>query len=104
MEIKIHYGCANCDEKEICCLTFHHLDKDEKNRKICKCLSNFSRELIREEVNKCVVLCFNCHAKVEKNLLDVEESARCYIDEHFQLSSHNKRDDNHVGHRRKPNR
>lgn len=90
MEIKEHYGCAHCDEVSICCLTFHHIDAKTKNRKICKCLSNFSKSLIKDEVNKCIVLCFNCHAKVEKNLLQIDHSKRCHINEHFQISKYTK--------------
>jgi len=85
IEIKTHYGCVYCGEKEICCLTFHHLDPKTKNRKACKCLSNFSRKIIREEAIKCCVLCYNCHAKVEKSLIKIDESKRCNIDENFQF-------------------
>jgi len=92
IEIKEHYGCAHCEENHICCLTFHHIDAKSKNRKICKCLSNFSKSLIRDEVNKCIVLCFNCHAKVEKDLLSIDLTKRCYIDEHFQISKYSKKD------------
>ena len=88
MEIKSHYGCAHCDEDEICCLTFHHIDAQSKNRKICKCLSNFSKKLIAHEVNLCIVLCFNCHAKVEKGLITVDLSKRCYLNDKFKIEKY----------------
>jgi hypothetical protein len=29
-EIRTHNGCAFCDERELCCMDFHHLDPSQK--------------------------------------------------------------------------
>jgi len=85
VRIKTTYGCQLCNEDRIYCLTFHHFDKKTKNRKVCKCLSNFSKKVIREEANKCVVLCLNCHALVEENISHVSKDMMCEIDDHFMI-------------------
>ena len=84
-KIKLYYGCQLCPERSLICLTFHHLDKLTKNHKICKCLSNFSKKLIRNEINLCVVLCLNCHAKVEAGALTVSMKKKCRIGADFRI-------------------
>jgi hypothetical protein len=64
-EIKKTYGCMSptCHwEGEITpsILDFHHIDPDTKESNILKMIG-FSRAAIAKEVNKCVVLCANCH-------------------------------------------
>ena len=53
-------GCANCRESRACCLVFHH-----KNSCVKKFSLSNSRDkafrLIVGEVEKCIVLCANCH-------------------------------------------
>lgn len=86
VEVKEHYGCRLCKEKNIFCLTFHHYDRGEKDHKVCKAKSNFSKAVLREELNKCVVLCLNCHAKVENGVLNVSKDMICKISETFKMS------------------
>jgi hypothetical protein len=75
-EVKRTNGCALCDEKEVCCMDFHHLyDKQfliSKNEIV-------SIEKIKEELKKCVCLCSNCHRKVHNNILVVSELNLCKI-------------------------
>ena len=85
VKVKIHYGCRLCKEKDISCLTLHHIDPATKERKVCKCLSNFSIRVIREEINKCVILCLNCHAKVEAGTKTVTKDMMCNITEGYEL-------------------
>ncbi len=76
--IKIKYGCKTCKETEVCCLDFHHLDNNKKKFNISDIYGNsFSIEKIIIEINKCVVLCSNCHRKVHANLIKVNESMLC---------------------------
>lgn len=55
--------CNNCNEADIRILTFHHLDKNEKDYKMSNLIncnwSNFEKEL-----SKCIVLCHNCHQEL----------------------------------------
>lgn len=60
-EIKIK-GCSMCDENDIACLDFHHIrDKEYTISQLIK-TENFTK--IKTEVEKCIVLCANCHRKL----------------------------------------
>lgn len=55
--------CVKCGESRLYVIDFHHIDPKEKsfniNRKSCK--RNF--QVLKEETDKCVCLCRNCHAE-----------------------------------------
>ena len=58
--------CSECDyNKNIAALCFHHRDKSTKNFQIDlrKC-SNTKFEILLEEVEKCDLLCHNCHMEL----------------------------------------
>lgn len=58
-------GCSLCDENELCCLEFHHLDAQDKDFNIADAVQyGYSVERIKVEIAKCVLLCANCHRKV----------------------------------------
>lgn len=42
-------------------LTFHHLDPSEKEFSISQLKSSVSYEVLKDELDKCVLLCHNCH-------------------------------------------
>ena len=57
-------GCSKCPENDPCCLDFHHVNPREKSFSIGVALSrNYKMELVKAELEKCIVLCRNCHAK-----------------------------------------
>lgn len=56
------FGCSQCDEKRFWCIDFHHLNASEKDYAISDLLSFGSIHKIVKELNKCVMLCKNCHA------------------------------------------
>lgn len=53
--------CKNCNCDDIRCLEFHHLDPSTKDVDISYLL-NCSKKRITAEVEKCILLCANCHA------------------------------------------
>ena len=57
--------CAECSEKHPACLQFHHKDRKEKSFTISHIVgsSTYSLKTIIKEIEKCEVLCGNCHAK-----------------------------------------
>jgi hypothetical protein len=61
--------CAHCGESDPVVLDFHHVDASTKRFKLigslCYC---HSREVILEEVAKCIVLCANCHRREEHRI------------------------------------
>lgn len=52
--------CVKCGEKRIRCISYHHLNPKEKDFTIAH-LSKSNKEVIIEEIKKCVCLCLNCH-------------------------------------------
>lgn len=67
-------GCIVCNESEIVCLDFHHLDPMFKEDNI-SLLSNcgYSIERLEKEIEKCVVICSNCHRKLHAGKIDLLE-------------------------------
>lgn len=57
---KSSYGCAKCGEKRYYVLDFHHKDPLQKKDNINN-LRGCSYETIDKEIDKCIVLCSNCH-------------------------------------------
>ena len=55
-----HCECARCGEDRPPCLDFHH--PGEKDQGIARMVVNgHSKERILDEIDRCVVLCANCH-------------------------------------------
>lgn len=51
-----------CGQHHIATLTFHHRDPSKKDIEISRAVSNgWSKERILKEMEKCDVLCSNCH-------------------------------------------
>ncbi|WP_224333358.1 homing endonuclease associated repeat-containing protein [Haloprofundus halobius] len=58
-------GCAQCSEHHPACLDFHHLDPDTKEKSISKMITyGYGKTRLREEIDKCELLCANCHRKL----------------------------------------
>ena len=63
-------GCIICGEQEPCTLDFHHLDMSTKESGISHIVnSNRSMAVLQKELEKCVVLCANCHRKVHAGVV-----------------------------------
>lgn len=62
--------CIVCGyNKSIRALQFHHLDPSQKDFGISGSTKSF--EKLKSELDKCVLLCSNCHAEVHDNLIDI---------------------------------
>ncbi len=58
--------CSKCPENHPACLQFHH--KKDKLENVSNMVGRgWSRELILLEIEKCIVICANCHAKEHYN-------------------------------------
>ena len=55
--------CSVCGENHPATLDFHHVDPNEKEHSIDRLVRNCSWKTIERELEKCVVLCANCHRK-----------------------------------------
>ena len=58
-------GCCICGEKNIACLDLHHKEGD-KFMSLSK-MKHYNKIKIKEELEKCEVLCANCHRKLHMN-------------------------------------
>ncbi len=63
-------GCTNCEEKEPCCIDFHHIDESNKLGDVATMAAHLKKwEVVQKEIDKCVLLCANCHRKLHAGLL-----------------------------------
>jgi transposase-like protein len=64
-------GCCNrCGyDKNIATLEFHHLDPSQKEISPSN-LTNSDWELLKEEIDKCILLCSNCHREEHQRIDD----------------------------------
>lgn len=69
--------CETCGENHPACLHFHHKDPEQKKFKISHAprLCGSIKKLL-EEINKCEIICGNCHAKLhyEERIAQLEQS------------------------------
>lgn len=72
-EEKSSKGCSNCGESHPACLHFHHVDPSLKlftiNRGV---MMHKPMDSLKAEMEKCILLCANCHAKLHWNDRAVE--------------------------------
>lgn len=62
-------GCKECGERHIAVLVFHHRDPNEKEADSTKMINDkWLIQRIDEELEKCDVLCANCHRKLHWEL------------------------------------
>ena len=63
--IKKTAKCLRCPEDDMACLDFHHTGDKTKDFNIGKAISNgVSIETLQKEIDKCIILCSNCHRKL----------------------------------------
>jgi hypothetical protein len=57
-------GCCICGESHPATLDFHHKNKDDKLFTIGQNKLHYGVETVKKELDKCIVLCSNCHRKL----------------------------------------
>jgi hypothetical protein len=57
----LDHPCEICGENRPECLDFDHIDKENKSFNISKYRDSKSYKDLENEINKCRVLCANCH-------------------------------------------
>jgi len=68
-DLKRERGCKLCDEDEPVCLDFHHTSDDKKASVGTLATGGYAKETVLEEVEKCDLLCANCHRKVTYDVI-----------------------------------
>lgn len=72
---KVNRGCECCGyDKHSCALDFDHLDPKNKIRDIAK-MHTTNLKMLYEEMDKCQVLCANCH-RIKTHDLELFEKIR----------------------------
>lgn len=70
------HPCEKCNVQDIEVLDFHHKDQKEKEHHISYMLhGGFSWKTILKEINKCQVVCANCHRKIHNKLIGAYRSS-----------------------------
>jgi mannose-6-phosphate isomerase-like protein (cupin superfamily) len=64
-DVKSSEGCLFCGESHSACLDFHHKDRSQKIDDVAALIRDrVALSRILSEIEKCVVLCSNCHRKL----------------------------------------
>lgn len=78
LDYKKELACELCGENETCCLDFHHKDPTKKDLSLGAARTkNWSFKRRLQEINKCAVLCSNCHRKVHAGIAQLAEQVSC---------------------------
>lgn len=68
-ELKKTLRCSKCGESHPATLDFHHKKENEKEGEVgLMSYYGYSKERIEKEIDKCIILCANCHRKIHHNL------------------------------------
>ena len=73
-DIKNQSGCVLCGESELAVLDFHHRREEDKSFNLSGAACAKSLERLRAEVEKCAVVCANCHRRVHAGLATLGET------------------------------
>lgn len=61
--------CIECGETHRGVLDFHHIDPETKEYNISKKIGRITLKTLLNEINKCIILCANCHRKLHWDLI-----------------------------------
>ena len=59
----LNLSCSECGENHPAVLDFHHVDPTTKDGGIARMMWEQTPEKVKAEIDKCIVLCSNCHRK-----------------------------------------
>ena len=63
--------CSRCSETDSVCLDFHHCDPSQKEVNLIQMVTRGYKSVMKE-LNKCIVVCTNCHRKIHAYDIKVE--------------------------------
>jgi hypothetical protein len=70
-DLKRERGCLICGEQELAALDFHHLDESEKRFNLSGIAKTKPLAALREEADRCIVVCASCHRKLHAGVIDL---------------------------------
>ena len=75
--LKQNSCCAKCGENRWYVLDYHHINPEDKIKTVAKLMVHSSTDTTLKEIDKCILLCRNCHAEFhylnQLNQLTLEE-------------------------------
>lgn len=85
-QIKSQYQCYFCKEPDACCLDFHHPNQDKIDN-VKDILDTKNKPRLFEKINKCIVVCANCHRKIHSGKIQCVNPDLCNVDiqQYFDL-------------------
>lgn len=87
-EMKSAAGCLNCGEIDPVVLDYHHRDPKTKSFSIWDMVARkMNKDKILTEIDKCDVLCANCHRREEHKLRRRLTVKTCGFDPHNESST-----------------
>lgn len=60
--------CSECGCEDRSDLRFHHIDPTNKSFTIGNCIVSVSEKRLQEELEKCILLCHDCHVDVHRKM------------------------------------
>ena len=80
-EYKSKHGCAVCKyNTHPVALEFHHIDPDTKYRTISSLVNRkVKRDTLCKEINKCIILCANCHRLLHNGIISCDYIPLCHF-------------------------
>ena len=86
LEFKSRLSCVHCGENHPATLDFHHVVRHSSNRKIYElCKNGAYNKAIKEIMEKCIVLCSNCHRRLHDN--ERKRTPEAISDEGIEVSN-----------------
>ncbi len=67
LNYKSSHPCVICGESRTACLDFHHVNNDKDGNISRMVIDGYSLDRIQKEIDKCIVVCANCHRIVHYN-------------------------------------
>ena len=68
--LKESISCSACGEYHpSCCMDYHHLNPNAKEKGVSQMIQANSWQKIEEEISKCVLVCSNCHRKIHEGII-----------------------------------
>ena len=73
-ELKSTLYCEKCGDARWWVLDFHHNDPSEKNEDISTLVRKGNKERVLNEIEKCSILCANCHRDIHHQQKQVSDA------------------------------
>lgn len=67
-------SCSICDENHSWCIDFHHINSSTKDGTVSSFARRAGGRKFVEELEKCLIVCSNCHRKIHAGSIMIQES------------------------------